>query len=111
MGRGGTELRWCCWSLLLREAMQTVWRLLRNRPARSWSGNAVPLVRFNNGAEESILPSLFSTQVANTGECRRVQVPLKLAWVSRSMVFARMGVGVRRSVCCVQRQIDGQAGR
>ena len=38
------------------------------------------MVRFRNGAEMEILPCLFSSTVQNTGECKRVQVPLKLAW-------------------------------
>ena len=50
-------------------------------PHCSWGGQEVPIVRFRNGAETEILPSLFSTSVQNTGDCRRVQVPLKLAWV------------------------------
>ena len=53
---------------------------MSGREARR-GGQEAPIVRFRNGAETEILPSLFSTSVQNTGDCRRVQVPLKLAWV------------------------------
>lgn len=47
---------------------------------RSWSGRELPMVRFRNGAEVPVLPATFSSSVPTLGECRRVQVPLKLAW-------------------------------
>ena len=37
-------------------------------------------VRFRNGAEMEVLPCLFSSTVQSTGDCKRLQVPLKLAW-------------------------------
>jgi hypothetical protein len=46
-----------------------------------WTGTEIPVVRFRNGAEIQVLPTTFSSTVPHTGECRRVQIPLKLAWV------------------------------
>eukprot|EP00195_Chlamydomonas_chlamydogama_P005406 CAMPEP_0202891832 /NCGR_PEP_ID=MMETSP1392-20130828/1784_1 /ASSEMBLY_ACC=CAM_ASM_000868 /TAXON_ID=225041 /ORGANISM="Chlamydomonas chlamydogama, Strain SAG 11-48b" /LENGTH=735 /DNA_ID=CAMNT_0049575693 /DNA_START=1492 /DNA_END=3696 /DNA_ORIENTATION=+ len=45
-----------------------------------WGGSEVPVVRFLNGVETEVIPSLFSSSVPDMGECKRVQVPLKLAW-------------------------------
>ena len=45
-----------------------------------WTGTEVPVVRFVNGREIDILPALFKHEVADVGECRRIQIPLKLAW-------------------------------
>ncbi|GAX73971.1 hypothetical protein CEUSTIGMA_g1421.t1 [Chlamydomonas eustigma] len=47
---------------------------------RGWAGTEIPVVRFRNGAEIQVLPTIFSSTVPHTGECRRVQIPLKLAW-------------------------------
>ncbi len=47
---------------------------------RSWRGRLLPLVRFTDGEELVVAPSRFSSVVPGTGECVRVQVPLKLAW-------------------------------
>jgi ATP-dependent exoDNAse (exonuclease V) alpha subunit len=40
----------------------------------------VPVVRFRNGEEEVVCPVAFTATVLRTGECRRLQLPLKLAW-------------------------------
>lgn len=40
----------------------------------------VPVVRFMSGEEVEILPALFRHSISDSKECRRIQVPLKLAW-------------------------------
>eukprot|EP00887_Chlorella_sp_A99_P007822 scaffold20.g7822.t1 len=47
---------------------------------QEWQGEHVPVVRFLNGRESTLPPELFSSEVAGLGECKRLQVPLKLAW-------------------------------
>lgn len=46
----------------------------------TWPGHKVPVVKFLNGAQQEILPALFKVEVSGIGECRRTQLPLKLAW-------------------------------
>ncbi|DBA72022.1 TPA: hypothetical protein ACH3X2_14301 [Trebouxia sp. C0005] len=45
-----------------------------------WPGTVLPVVKFVNGREEVLLPELFTADVAAVGVCKRLQVPLKLAW-------------------------------
>ncbi|MEW5314863.1 MAG: hypothetical protein WDW38_006328 [Sanguina aurantia] len=45
-----------------------------------WQGTQVPSVRFLNGIQMDVIPTLFRTSIAQTGECRRLQVPIKLAY-------------------------------
>ncbi|KAK9815272.1 hypothetical protein WJX72_000940 [[Myrmecia] bisecta] len=45
-----------------------------------WPGNLLPVVKFLNGREEILMPEIFTSDVASVGCCRRLQVPLKLAW-------------------------------
>ena len=40
----------------------------------------VPVVMFRNGQERTIFPEAFEHTVHGTGDCKRVQIPLKLAW-------------------------------
>eukprot|EP00798_Chlamydomonas_sp_ICE-L_P021499 gene21499-28480_t len=47
---------------------------------RTFRGSVVPVVRFLNGAEVPIVPYSFRNDVSGTGECIRIQIPLKLAW-------------------------------
>ncbi|CAL8463664.1 g3198 [Coccomyxa elongata] len=45
-----------------------------------WPGTKVPVVRFLNRRERLMLPEVFKSEVATTGVCQRIQVPLRLAW-------------------------------
>lgn len=47
---------------------------------KEWKGDWIPVVRFLNGREESLAPEVFTSNVSGVGMCKRVQVPLKLAW-------------------------------
>ena len=49
---------------------------IRNDPDHA----SYPVVLFCNGKELLCCPALFSHRIYMTGECRRMQVPLKLAW-------------------------------
>lgn len=40
----------------------------------------VPVVKFRSIGERIIAPAVFECEVANIGTCRRIQLPLKLAW-------------------------------
>ncbi|KAG0601460.1 hypothetical protein M758_11G113000 [Ceratodon purpureus] len=40
----------------------------------------IPIVAFRNGRSIECDPELFEYPILNVGECRRLQVPLKLAW-------------------------------
>lgn len=60
---------------------------------RSWTGTQVPVVRFRNGAEIPVLPSIFSASVPNTGECRRVQVRMSERRTNKG------GMGRKRRGC------------
>jgi len=42
--------------------------------------NQIPIVKFKNGREFDCMPCEFSCLVLKVGECKRFQVPLKLAW-------------------------------
>ncbi|KAH9575905.1 hypothetical protein CY35_01G135300 [Sphagnum magellanicum] len=42
--------------------------------------NQIPIVKFRNGREFDCMPCEFSCLVLKVGECKRFQVPLKLAW-------------------------------
>lgn len=46
---------------------------------KSWTGGALPIVRFSDGHLRTVLPCRFSVAGAG-GECVRIQIPLKLAW-------------------------------
>ena len=48
--------------------------------AARWPGSLIPVVRFANGVTMEVWPTKFTTTVNGSGECSRVQVPLKLAW-------------------------------
>ncbi|KAG2485349.1 hypothetical protein HYH03_015930 [Edaphochlamys debaryana] len=48
--------------------------------AKTPAVQVVPVVRFVNGRELAVTPALFVQQILGRGECRRVQLPLKLAW-------------------------------
>lgn len=39
-----------------------------------WPGTMVPVVRFVNGQELGVLPVLFTHEVNDIGDCRRMQV-------------------------------------
>merc|ERR1712070_992732 len=39
-----------------------------------------PIVKFHNGNVTPVLPAEFHVEVSGLGKCRRVQVPLQLAW-------------------------------
>jgi ATP-dependent DNA helicase PIF1 len=46
-----------------------------------WPGRELPVARFMNGRDIIVFPAVFSQAIANgRGECRRLQLPLKLAW-------------------------------
>ncbi|KAL3131052.1 hypothetical protein ABBQ38_15563 [Trebouxia sp. C0009 RCD-2024] len=45
-----------------------------------WPGTVLPVVKFVNGREEVLVPETFTADVAAVGVCKRLQVPLKLAW-------------------------------
>ena len=46
-----------------------------------WNGPRVlPRVRFDNGRELVLLPSLLQAEVVGQGVCYRLQLPLKAAW-------------------------------
>ena len=51
-----------------------------SQAAAKWAGDLVPVVRFVSGREVEILPAVFRHEVNGVGECRRLQLPLKLAW-------------------------------
>ena len=51
-----------------------------NSHCSKWSSDVVPVVRFMSGEEIDILPALFRHSASDSRECRRIQVPLKLAW-------------------------------
>ncbi|PNH12573.1 ATP-dependent DNA helicase PIF1 [Tetrabaena socialis] len=48
--------------------------------ASKWWGQNVPVVRFVSGREFGILPAIFRQEVSGLAECKRIQMPLKLAW-------------------------------
>ncbi|KAK9836342.1 hypothetical protein WJX81_007050 [Elliptochloris bilobata] len=45
-----------------------------------WPGEWLPTVQYTNGREEVLLPCEFTSEMAAIGVCRRIQLPLKLAW-------------------------------
>jgi ATP-dependent DNA helicase PIF1 len=45
-----------------------------------WRGTKLPVVRFVNGAEVTIMPAMFTCEIHGAGVCERLQTPLKLAW-------------------------------
>ncbi|KAK9810843.1 hypothetical protein WJX73_001202 [Symbiochloris irregularis] len=45
-----------------------------------WQGTQLPVVKFLNGREEPMVPDVFSVDILGQGSCRRLQMPLKLAW-------------------------------
>ncbi len=47
---------------------------------RSYTVKWVPVVRFVNGVEQTMIPDLFRAELSGTGVSRRWQIPLKLAW-------------------------------
>ena len=60
---------------------------------RAWNQPNIPVVRFHNGVEQTMLPGnhlfllqiliffdMFRAELSGTGVCRRWQIPLKLAW-------------------------------
>ena len=48
---------------------------------RSYPGTSIPVVKFVNGAEVEILPSLFSTSIPNLGSCSRLQVGYLIGFI------------------------------
>ncbi|PNH01360.1 ATP-dependent DNA helicase PIF1 [Tetrabaena socialis] len=48
--------------------------------AKGPPGFKVPVVRFVSGKEFGILPAIFRHDVPGVVECKRTQIPLKLAW-------------------------------
>jgi ATP-dependent DNA helicase PIF1 len=62
---------------MARAAMGAQLELIRNAPAPS----SYPMVRFCNNSTSLLCgPAEFRHRIYMTGDCRRVQVPLKLAW-------------------------------
>ena len=59
-----------------RLGLGTQLELIRNGPATA----AYPVVLFCNGKQLLCGPTEFKHRIYMTGDCRRVQVPLKLAW-------------------------------
>ena len=47
---------------------------------QSNDGDMYPVVQFVGGRREAMLPEVFEYSVFSVGTCKRVQVPLKLAW-------------------------------
>lgn len=45
-----------------------------------FKSRTLPLIKFRNGVERIIYPESFEHEVHNTGQCIRLQVPLKLSW-------------------------------
>lgn len=60
----------------MRSVIKAMLETLQNGPATA----AYPVVLFCNGTELLCCPTLFTHRIYMTGECRRMQVPLKLAW-------------------------------
>jgi ATP-dependent DNA helicase PIF1 len=59
-----------------RQIMKAQLETIQNGPATA----AYPVVLFCNGKELLCCPTQFKHRIYMTGECRRMQVPLKLAW-------------------------------
>ena len=76
-------------------------RLTPTLPACSY----VPVVMFRNVGERVIVPFTFEVEVANIGVCRRIQVPLKLAWAltvhkCQGMSLDYCSVRIHREYAC-----------
>ena len=59
-----------------RQVIKAQMETIQNRPATA----TYPVVLFCNGKELLCCPTQFNHRIYMTGECRRMQVPLKLAW-------------------------------
>jgi ATP-dependent DNA helicase PIF1 len=65
-----------CLDIAARQIMDSQLQAIRNGPVTA----VYPVVLFCNGKELLCSPVEFNHRIYMTGDCRRVQVPLKLAW-------------------------------